>query len=157
MTLCMPVNGSSPFPHCIEDPGAFRGGSVYVADLAVEGPHIGDRPFDRVVCTLARECTDNSLAFVELLDDRTAFVVTEDGTRTQLALVYGRASLGDLAALSECRRADVDRVVVTTSGSITADAHAYCLDRDVAVMQMEATAPRSGPWGQLETRYVSRS
>lgn len=130
----MPVDGSSPFPRCIEDPGALRGGSVYVADLAVEGPRIGDRPFDRAVCTLARECTDDSLAFVELPDDRTAFVLTEDDTRTQLALVYGRASLsdGDLAALSECRRADIDRVVVAMSESVTADAHGYCLDRNNA-------------------------
>ncbi len=149
----MLADGLSLFPCRIDNPGAFRGGSVYVADLATEGPQIGDSPFVRAVCTLARECTDGPLASVELPDDRTTFALTEDGTRTQLALVYGtdRLDYETLLTLSDCRRATVDRLVVAAAGPVTHAARAYCSETNLTVLEMEAVTPRSGPWEEFES------
>ena len=135
----MLAHGLSTFPIRIEDPASRRRGSVYVADLAVEGPSIGRRALERGVCTLADDCTDAVLAHIEIPDTRTAFLVTEDGTHTQLELIYAEASLGrdELEAVWERRRASVDRLVVTTAGSVTPAARTFQRDHDVELLRMD--------------------
>lgn len=144
----MPVAPTKPFPLCIEDPSTRHAGSVYVADLAEDGPHIGRRPFERAVCTLAAECVDGTLTSIQIPDYRTVFVSTTDGTRTQLELVYVDDSLDEphLEALYESRRVDVDRLAVATVGQLTINAQAFCLGKEISVIEMDSFSAESGPW-----------
>lgn len=135
----MLADGLSTFPIRIEDPASRRRGSVYVADLAAEGPYVGRRVLERGVCTLADKCIDASLAHIVMPDGRTAFLVTEDGTRTQLELFYANEPLDadELEAVWKCRRAAVDRVVVATTGSVTAAARTFQRDHGVELLRID--------------------
>ncbi len=131
--------GLSTFPIRIEDPASRRRGSVYVADMAVEGPSIGRRALERGVCTLADDCTDAVLAHIEIPDTWTAFLVTEDRIHTQLELIYVEEPLGkdELEAVWERRRASVDRLVVATVGSVTPVARAFQRNYDVELLRID--------------------
>jgi hypothetical protein len=136
----MSIDDTSAFPVRIEEPASRCRESVFVADLAVEGPRLGRRPFERAICTLAGECTDAPLAHVEIPDDRTAFAVTVDGTRTQFELLYMDESLdrNELEIVWACRRAAVDRVVVATTGPVTSGTRVFQLNHDLELVRIDA-------------------
>ena len=135
----MSLDAPSLFPTRIADPNSRRTGSLYVVDFAMEGLSVGRLMFERAICTLARECTTDPLSHIDLLDEKTVLVETETGTRTQLDLFYKHESLNayEVERLWKIRRDDADRLAFATAGSVTADAHAVCVDHDITLLKMD--------------------
>lgn len=136
-------------PVRIDDPTAYPAGSAHIATLAVEGPGLTFDPFAHAVCALAREHRDTRLDTVSIADWVTVFVTYADGLVCQFELVYSDDCLEVLHidALKQCRRDDVDQLIVATAGQVSANAKVLCQPDGVGLIQMDADRrPRTGPW-----------
>lgn len=147
----MLANPSRLLPVRINDPAAYPAGVAHIDDLATEGAALAFGPFPHAACALARQYRDTPLKTVHLDDWATVRVAYADGLVCQLELVYDDDTFGEgeIETLAECRRADVDRLVIATPGRMTADGKVLCKQDGLDLLRMGVKArARTGPWRQ---------